>query len=182
VQSPLDSALVRVTSTDDWVVLMRSLHSPTYSVLVHTTMQSPTDSARISQLPTWHKHHCNSSSESVWVRAFMLGPSDSAWTSWAIFHLVDYSAQAQRQCLCRAFPFEFWGLSNIFQQEGGYFPQKSPIKIFSERWLCRSLKNLTDQIFQTLFDKFLLCWWLRYSLNKPFWPLVSPLPAVCGVG
>jgi hypothetical protein len=99
-----------------------------------------------------------------------------------IFSYSTTVREAQRQRLCRAFPFEFWGLSNIFQQESGYFPQNLQFKNFSGRWLCRSLKSWRDRIFQTLFDKFLLCWWLRYSLNEPFWPLVPPLPAVCGVG
>jgi hypothetical protein len=36
--------------------------------------------------------------------------------------------EAQRQCLCWAFPFEFWGLSNIFQQENGDFPQNLQFK------------------------------------------------------
>jgi hypothetical protein len=44
--------------------------------------------------------------------------------------------EAQRQCLCQAFPIEFWGLSGKW-----VFPQKSLILIFSRQWLCKSLKS-----------------------------------------
>jgi hypothetical protein len=43
--------------------------------------------------------------------------------------LVTTVREAQRQRLRWAFPFEFWGLSNIFQQENGYFPQNLQFKI-----------------------------------------------------
>jgi len=37
--------------------------------------------------------------------------------------------ETQKQRLCRAFPFEFWGLSNIFRKESGYFFQYLQFKI-----------------------------------------------------
>jgi len=49
--------------------------------------------------------------------------------------------EAQRQRLCRAFPFEFWGLSNIFQQESGYFPQNLQLKFLAGGG-CAEVSNL----------------------------------------
>jgi hypothetical protein len=51
--------------------------------------------------------------------------------------------KAQRQRLCRAFPFEFWGLSNIFQQENGYFPQNLQFK-FLVSGGCAEVSNLDE--------------------------------------
>jgi hypothetical protein len=51
--------------------------------------------------------------------------------------------EAQRQRLCRAFHFEFWGLSNIFQQESGNFPQNLHLK-FLVGGGCAEVSNLDE--------------------------------------
>src|ERR1700676_3228540 len=52
--------------------------------------------------------------------------------------------RSQRQCkqhLCRALPFEFGALSNIFQPESTYFVQYLQFKFLEGRWLC-NVSNL----------------------------------------
>jgi hypothetical protein len=39
--------------------------------------------------------------------------------------------ETQNRLLCRAFPFVFYGLPNIFRQESGYFPQYLQFKILA---------------------------------------------------
>jgi hypothetical protein len=56
--------------------------------------------------------------------------------------------EAQRQRLCRAFPFEFWGLPNIFNQESGYFPQNLQFKILAGGGCAESQILTGSEIFK----------------------------------
>ena len=58
---------------------------------------------------------------------------------------------AQKQRLCRAFPFAFGAFPNIFWKESTYFFQYLPFNFLAERWLCNVSNLMRFSKFQLKF-------------------------------
>jgi hypothetical protein len=58
---------------------------------------------------------------------------------------------AQKQRLCRAFPFAFGAFPNIFWKESTYFFQYLPFNFLAGRWLCNVSNLMRFSKFQLKF-------------------------------
>src|SRR5882762_9611649 len=102
---------------------------------------------RLMKRMTWMKADCHCDME-INKHIIFQGSCETR-----ALNLVAFTVrEAQNRCLCRAFPFVFCGLPNIFKQESGYFLQYLQFKFLAGSGCAKSQILVRQQFFKHNFS------------------------------